>query len=53
MSSVRALDRMLISGFYVIPLFHWPHQWVAISDKVGMPTQQSLDGYKTNTWYIN
>jgi len=53
MYSVRALDRMLISGFYVIPLFHWPHQWVAISDKVGLPAQQSLDGYKTNTWYIN
>ena len=53
MYSVRALDRMLISGFYVIPLFHWPHQWVAVSDKVRMPTQLSLDGYKINTWYLD
>ncbi len=28
-SAVRALDRMLISGFYVVPLFHLPDQWVA------------------------
>jgi len=53
MYSVRALDRMLISGFYVIPLFHWPHQWVAVSDKVRMPVQLSLDGYKINTWYLD
>lgn len=53
MYSVRALDRMLISGFYVIPLFHWPHQWVAVSDKVRMPAQLSLDGYKINTWYLD
>ena len=53
MYSVRALDRVLISGFYVIPLFHWPHQWVAVSDKVRMPEKLSLDGYKTNTWYLD
>ena len=28
-SAVRALDRLLISGFYVVPLFHLPEQWVA------------------------
>ena len=28
-AAVRALDRVLISGFYVIPLFHLPAQWVA------------------------
>ena len=28
-ASVRALDRVLISGFYTIPLFHLPEQWVA------------------------
>jgi peptide/nickel transport system substrate-binding protein len=50
--SVRALDRMLISGYYVIPLFHWPHQWVAVSNKINYPEKVSLDGYKTNSWYI-
>ena len=28
-SAVRALDRVLMSGFYVVPLFHLPGQWVA------------------------
>ena len=28
-AAVRALDRVLISGFYVVPLFHVPEQWVA------------------------
>src|SRR5262249_55437573 len=28
-ASVRALDRVLISGFYVVPLFHLPDHWVA------------------------
>ena len=28
-AAVRALDRVLISGFYIVPLFHLPEQWVA------------------------
>ena len=28
-SAVRALDRVLLSGDYVVPLFHLPRQWVA------------------------
>jgi len=28
-AAVRALDRVLISGSYVVPLFHLPDQWVA------------------------
>ena len=28
-AAVRALDRVLISGFYVVPLFYLPAQWVA------------------------
>ena len=27
-AAVRALDRILMSGFYVVPLFHLPDQWV-------------------------
>ena len=27
--AVRALDRVLISGCYVVPLFYLPQQWVA------------------------
>ena len=28
-SAVRALDRVLLSGDYVVPLFYLPRQWVA------------------------
>ncbi|MDD9329194.1 MAG: ABC transporter substrate-binding protein, partial [Bartonella sp.] len=28
-AAVRALDRILISGSYYIPLYHVPEQWVA------------------------
>ena len=52
-AAARSLDRMLISGHYVIPLFHWPHQWVATSNRVSQPAALSLDGYKINSWFIN
>ena len=28
-AAVRALDRVLISGFYTVPLFHLPQHWIA------------------------
>lgn len=50
--SVRALDRVLLSGAYVIPLFYQPDQWVAVWDKVKAPETTSVYGYKTDTWWI-
>lgn len=52
-AAAKSLDRLLISGHYIIPLFHWPHQWVATSDRVKQPAKLSLDGYKINSWSIN
>lgn len=49
--AARALDRVLISGSYFIPLFHWPAQWVARRASVSHPKVQSLDGYKLDTWW--
>ncbi len=43
-SAVRALDRVLISGFYVIPLFHLPQQWIARWTTVERPPTPSLYG---------
>jgi peptide/nickel transport system substrate-binding protein len=48
---VRALDRVLISGFYVIPLFYPPAQWVARWTTVGRPATTSLYGYLPETWW--
>src|SRR5438876_8957 len=44
-AAVRALDRVLISGFYVIPLFYLPAQWIARWTTVGRPAVTSLYGY--------
>ena len=50
-AAVHALDRVLISGFYVIPLFYLPAQWVARWTTVGRPTTTSLYGYLPETWW--
>jgi peptide/nickel transport system substrate-binding protein len=50
-AAVRALDRALISGFYVIPLFHLPAQWVARWETIGRPATTSLYGYLPETWW--
>ncbi len=50
-SAVRALDRVLISGFYIVPLFHATDQWVARWTRVQHPTVTSLYGYLPETWW--
>ncbi len=50
-SAVRALDRVLISGFYVVPLFHLPDQWVARRSYIGRPAATSLYGFLPETWW--
>jgi peptide/nickel transport system substrate-binding protein len=50
-AAVRALDRLLISGFYVVPLFYLPEQWVARSAEVAHPARTSLYGYLPETWW--
>lgn len=50
-AAVRALDRVLLSGDYVIPLFYQPDQWVAYWSRLKHPEETSLYGYKINTWW--
>jgi peptide/nickel transport system substrate-binding protein len=49
--AVRALDRVLISGCYVVPLFYLPQQWVARWTTVEHPARTSLYGYLPETWW--
>ena len=51
-SAVRALDRVLLSGHYVIPLFHSRSQWIARWKNLVRPEKTSLYGYRTDTWWI-
>ena len=50
-SAIRALDRVLLSGFYVVPLYHLPVQWVARWTKIKHPNQTSLFGFLPETWW--
>jgi peptide/nickel transport system substrate-binding protein len=51
-SAVRALDRVLLSGDYVIPLFHLPRQWVAYWSDLRRPDKTPLYGYQIDTWWL-
>jgi peptide/nickel transport system substrate-binding protein len=50
-AAVRALDRVLISGTYTVPLFHLPEQWVARWTTIRHPAATSLSGYLPETWW--
>jgi peptide/nickel transport system substrate-binding protein len=50
-AAVRALDRVLLSGIYVVPLFHAPEQWVARWSQIRRPQATSLFGYLPETWW--
>jgi peptide/nickel transport system substrate-binding protein len=50
-AAVRALDRVLISGFYVVPLFHLPQLWLARWTSIARPAATSLSGYVPETWW--
>jgi peptide/nickel transport system substrate-binding protein len=50
-SATRALDRVLLSGFYVVPLYFPPKQWIAHWTRIKHPSQTSLFGYLPETWW--
>lgn len=39
-AAVRALDRLLLSGFYVVPLYYLPETWLAHSRDVVLPARK-------------
>jgi peptide/nickel transport system substrate-binding protein len=50
-AAVRALDRVLMSGSYVVPLFHAPEQWIARWTYIERPATTSMHGYVPETWW--
>jgi len=50
-SSVRALDRVLLSGDYVIPMFYTPKQWLAYWTRLKHPERTPLFGYNVESWW--
>ncbi len=50
-AAVRALDRVLISGAYMVPMQHNTEQWVAYWNRLRHPEHTSLYGYQLSTWW--
>jgi peptide/nickel transport system substrate-binding protein len=48
---VRAYDRILLSGAYVVPLYYQPQQWVASWSHIHHPEKTSVYGYQFPTWW--
>jgi peptide/nickel transport system substrate-binding protein len=50
-SAVRAFDRVLISGYYVVPLYYLPGQRVAYRSQLEQPEVTPIYGYQLPTWW--
>jgi len=50
-AAVRALDRLLMSGIYVLPLFHLPEIWIARWPWIGRPATPPLTGPMIESWW--
>jgi peptide/nickel transport system substrate-binding protein len=50
-AAVRLLDRLLLAGDYVVPLFHAERQWLAHWSHLRYPKTTSLYGYQLDTWW--
>jgi peptide/nickel transport system substrate-binding protein len=51
--AVRALDRVLLSGTYVIPLYHSAEQWIARWTTMHHPDRTALSGFLPETWWTD
>jgi peptide/nickel transport system substrate-binding protein len=49
--AVRALDRVLMSGFYAIPVYNAQEQWIARWNRIERPAATALTGYLPETWW--
>ena len=52
LDAVRALDRVLISGFYIVPLFYSSEQWVAYSSRLAHPDKVPMFGVDLSDWWV-
>ena len=52
-AAVRALDRLLVAGFYIIPFYDAGGQWVARWNSIGRPEKQPLPGFEGTTLWRN
>jgi peptide/nickel transport system substrate-binding protein len=51
-AAVRAFDRVLLSGDYILPLFHPPGIWIAASDRLAFPKTKAEFGTDISMWWV-
>ena len=51
-AAVRALDRLLLSGFYMVPFYHAKSLWIAYSARLGHPARIPLYGVDLDAWWV-
>lgn len=51
-AAARNLDRLLVSGAYVVPLFHAPAQWVARWTRIEHPSTMPGWGWTLPAWWV-
>ena len=51
-AAARALDRLLVNGRYIVPLYSSDGLWIARWSHIGRPHRQPLQGFEMTTlWY--
>jgi peptide/nickel transport system substrate-binding protein len=50
-AAVRVLDRLLISGNYMVPMQHNTQQWLAYWNYLEHPQKTPISGYRLPTWW--
>ncbi len=50
-AAARMLDRALMSGFYAIPIYNHPAQWIARRSEIEWPAKASLSGAVPESWW--
>ncbi|MBX3584551.1 MAG: ABC transporter substrate-binding protein [Rhizobiaceae bacterium] len=49
--AVRAYDRVLLSGAYIVPMYFKPEQWIAHWKRIDRPQTVPLQGAQLPTWW--
>jgi peptide/nickel transport system substrate-binding protein len=50
-TAVRAYDRLLLSGAYVVPLYYQPDQWVGRWAHIQHPDETPIYGFQLPAWW--
>ncbi len=52
-AATRAMDRVLLWGFYVVPQYHTRMRLVAVWDRFGWPEQPVRTGIDLDSWWVD